>query len=136
MENDETKRVLEIDGSMGEGGGAIIRLGASLSFLYNQPIKIYNIRSNRPKPGLRLQHLLGLTTLTNLTKSDLSQSKIGTQEITFLPSGEFHTKHLEVIISTAASLGLLLQPIQIAALGLKASEEVKLNLMGGGMLNI
>ena len=84
--------MLEVDGSMGEGGGAIIRLGASLSFLYNHPVKIYNIRSNRPKPGLRLQHLLGLRALTNLTKSNLSQSKIGTQEITFKPSGEFHTK--------------------------------------------
>jgi len=124
--------MLEVDGSMGEGGGAIIRLGASLSFLYNHPVKIYNIRSNRPKPGLRLQHLLGLRALTNLTKSNLSQSKIGTQEITFIPSGEFHNKQLELNIDTAASLGLLLQPIQIAALGLKASEKIKLNLMGGG----
>ena len=124
--------MLEIDGSMGEGGGAIIRLGASLSFLYNQPIRIYNIRSNRPKPGLRLQHLLGLKTLTDLTKSDLSQSKIGSKEIIFIPSVDFYNKYLEVNINTAASLGLLLQPIQIAALGLKYSENIKLNLYGGG----
>ena len=132
MENKQTKKVLNIDGSMGEGGGSIIRLGAGLSFLYNQPIKIYNIRSNRPKPGLRLQHLLGLKTLTKLTNSNLSQSQIGTQMISFKPSGGFYNKHLEVDINTAASLGLLLQPIQIAALGLKSTEKISLNLFGGG----
>jgi RNA 3'-terminal phosphate cyclase (ATP) len=132
MEHNQTKEILNIDGSMGEGGGSIIRLGASLSFLYNQPIKIYNIRSNRPKPGLRLQHLLGLKTLTKLTNSNLSQSQIGTQMISFIPSREFYKKHLEVNINTAASLGLLLQPIQIAALGLKPSEKINLNLLGGG----
>ena len=132
MEHKETKRILNIDGSMGEGGGSIIRLGASFSFLYNRPIKMYNIRSNRPKPGLRLQHLLGLKTLTELTKSKLSQSKIGSQEITFIPSEGFYNKQLDVNINTAASLGLLLQPIQIATLGLKSSEKINLNLIGGG----
>ena len=54
---------LEIDGSLGEGGGAILRLSAAYSVLFKIPITIKNIRANRPKPGLRLQHLLGLKTL-------------------------------------------------------------------------
>ena len=128
----EKTNFLKIDGSMGEGGGAIIRLGAGYSCLYNQPIKISNIRSNRPKPGLRLQHLLGLKTLTDLTHSSLSESQVGTEELTFIPSGMINDSYLTVNIKTAASLGLLLQPIQIAALGLKASNKISLDLNGGG----
>ena len=129
MEKDD---LLKIDGSMGEGGGAIIRLGASYSCLYNRPIKISNIRSNRPKPGLRLQHLLGLKTLTDLTQSNLSETHVGTEEVTFIPSGMINDKFVSVNIKTAASLGLLLQPIQIAALGLKESNKISIDLNGGG----
>lgn len=128
----EKNNLLKIDGSMGEGGGAIIRLGASYSCLYNQPIKILNIRSNRPKPGLRLQHLLGLKSLTDLTQSYLSETQVGTEELTFIPSGMINDKSLTINIKTAASLGLLLQPIQIAALGLKRSNKISLGLNGGG----
>ena len=64
---------LVIDGGYGEGGGSILRLSAGFSLLFNQPIKIRNIRANRPKPGLRLQHLLGLKTLAELTNSQLSE---------------------------------------------------------------
>ena len=56
------RNLLVIDGSFGEGGGAILRLGAAYSILFKRPIRIKNIRANRPKPGLRLQHLLGLKT--------------------------------------------------------------------------
>ena len=58
--------ILEIDGSFGEGGGAILRIAAGFSYLFNQPIQIKNIRANRPKPGLRMQHLMGLKALTEL----------------------------------------------------------------------
>ncbi|MGA2106276.1 MAG: RNA 3'-terminal phosphate cyclase, partial [Syntrophorhabdales bacterium] len=49
--------MVEIDGSLGEGGGQIIRTSLSLSALTNTPFLIANIRSRRPKPGLRAQHL-------------------------------------------------------------------------------
>ncbi len=125
------KDLLEIDGSFGEGGGAILRLGAGFSVLCNQPIRIKNIRANRPKPGLRLQHLLGLQTLANLTNSTLSQCKVGTKEITFVPNDEVNNK-IHVNINTAASIGLLLQPIQIACLGFHNSGDIEITLNGGG----
>ena len=49
--------LLEIDGSILEGGGQIIRISISLSFLLNIPIKINNIRAKRDNPGLQKQHL-------------------------------------------------------------------------------
>ena len=37
--------VIEIDGSIGEGGGQIIRSAISLASIFNKPIRITNIRA-------------------------------------------------------------------------------------------
>ncbi|MFX1356904.1 MAG: RNA 3'-terminal phosphate cyclase [Promethearchaeota archaeon] len=128
-------RYLNIDGSFGEGGGAIIRISAAFSVLYNQPIKITNIRANRPKPGLRLQHLLGLKTLADLTGSKLSspeeEMQIGTKILEFEPNSKFKER-INVNINTSASIGLLLQPIQIVCLGFVDPEKIEIKLNGGG----
>lgn len=127
------KKILEIDGSFGEGGGAILRLSAGLSYLFNQPIKISKIRANRPKSGLRTQHLLGLKTISELTNSILSDCKVGTEELTFIPNPKREVNpYIHVNISTAANIGLLLQPIQIASLGIKGIEKIEISLSGGG----
>ncbi|MFX1320259.1 MAG: RNA 3'-terminal phosphate cyclase [Promethearchaeota archaeon] len=122
---------LEINGAMGEGGGAILRLGAGFSILFNQPIRIKNIRANRPKPGLRTQHMLGLKTLSELTSSTLSECHVGTKKVTLIPNKKIKDK-IQVNINTAASLGLLLQPIQISCLALNKPEKIELILNGGG----
>ncbi len=126
--------LLEIDGSFGEGGGAILRLSAGYSVLFNQPIRVYNIRANRSTPGLRLQHLLGLETLARLTNGTLSKCEVGTQEISFIPSTNRLRKYIDVDIRTAASVGLLLQPLQIACLGSSGLETVEITLKGGGTI--
>ncbi|GAH05158.1 unnamed protein product, partial [marine sediment metagenome] len=109
------KNYLEIDGSQGEGGGAILRLSAAYSILFKTPIVIKNIRANRPKPGLRLQHLLGLKTLSDISNSTLSACYIGTRELSLIPHSTNEAKSaLSLNINTAASIGLLLQPVQIA----------------------
>ena len=127
------KNYLEIDGSQGEGGGAILRLSAAYSILFKKPIVIKNIRANRPKPGLRLQHLLGLKTLSDISNSTLSSCHIGTRELSLIP----HTTNeansaLSLNINTAASIGLLLQPVQIASLGFKKPRKIEIILRGGG----
>ncbi len=125
--------VLKIDGSFGEGGGAILRLSAAYSILFKRPIRIKNIRANRPKPGLRLQHLLGLKALTELSSSSLSSCGIGSEAISITPNTTNEVKNIiHINISTAASIGLLLQPIQIASLGFKKFEKIEIFLKGGG----
>lgn len=127
----ETKDYLLIDGSMGEGGGAVLRLSTAFSVIYNLPIKIVNIRANRPKPGLRLQHIIGLRILTRLTGSVLSEVQVGTRELMFTPKRDL-SERLDENVKTAASIGLILQPIQIASLALNEIEQIKLVLNGGG----
>ena len=123
---------LEIDGSLGEGGGAILRLSAAYSILFNKPIAIKNIRANRPNPGLRLQHLLGLKILSNLSNSTLSSCEIGTRELSLIPNVKTEVKNIiSLNINTAASIGLLLQPIQIASLGFKKLKKIEIKLRGG-----
>jgi RNA 3'-terminal phosphate cyclase (ATP)/RNA 3'-terminal phosphate cyclase (GTP) len=125
------ENAIEIDGAIGEGGGAILRLSAAYSILYNTPIYIKNIRANRPKPGLRVQHLLGLRLLAKLTGSNLSKCEVGSTEIRFHPEKKVKIREITIDIPTAASIGLLLQPIQIACLGLKSHEKILLKINGG-----
>lgn len=125
--------LIEIDGSFGEGGGAILRLCAAYSILFKRPIRIKNIRANRPKPGLRLQHLLGLKTLSEISNSSLSPCEVGSKEISITPGSTNDVKsNLELNVGTAASIGLLLQPVQIASLGFKKPNKIEIYIRGGG----
>ena len=55
---DRTLRtMLHIDGSMGEGGGQILRSSLGLSMVSGKPFRIGKMRENRDKPGLMRQHL-------------------------------------------------------------------------------
>ena len=49
--------MIEIDGSVGEGGGQILRTSLALSMCTGQPFTLARIRARRPKPGLMRQHL-------------------------------------------------------------------------------
>ena len=52
--------MIEIDGSIGEGGGQILRTSVALSALTLKPIIVKNIRAKRDKPGLRNQHVTAI----------------------------------------------------------------------------
>jgi len=77
---------------------------------------------------------LGLKTLAKITNSKLSDCDVGTKEIIFRPNNNDIKLNIDIKISTAASIGLLLQPIQIACLGFNHSNNLVLNLNGGGTI--
>jgi len=52
--------MIEIDGSIGEGGGQILRTSISLSAVTGQAMRITNIRAGRPNPGLSPQHVTSI----------------------------------------------------------------------------
>lgn len=122
---------LVIDGSILEGGGSILRLSSGFSVLKQIPIIVKNIRANRPKPGLRLQHLRGLQILEKLTGGHLSKSTVGTTEIDFSPGDKFND-NLIINVETAGNVALLLQPVQIACMRLGSGKKIDIEIKGGG----
>ena len=80
---------LVIDGALGEGGGSILRLSIGLACALKKTIEIKNIRANRKKPGLRLQHLVGVETLTTITGGAVNDLKIGSTNVRFSPGDKW-----------------------------------------------
>jgi RNA 3'-phosphate cyclase len=122
--------MLEIDGSIGEGGGSILRVGAGIAVLTQTPIHVFNIRKNRDKPGLRTQHMVGLQAAAELSGGFLAGAKVGSTEVTFKP-GVITKDHVELSIATAGSVGLVLQSLQIASLQ-APSRVISVRINGGG----
>ena len=121
-----------IDGSFGEGGGSILRISAGLACVLNNPIQITNIRKNRNKPGLRLQHLVGLQALASLTGGKTNSIKVGSTDIKLSP-GNIWNNSIDVSISTAGNIGLLAQTLQNALfLSPPPNREYKIHVHGGG----
>ncbi len=102
--------MIEIDGSMGEGGGQILRSALAFSALLGVPVRIYNIRANRRPPGLKPNHLTTVKAIAEITNAKVEGLKLGSREIKFYPrtirSGKFFFD-----IGTAGSIPLVLQAI-------------------------
>jgi len=120
--------MVEIDGSYYSGGGQIIRTATALSVLTNTPVKIFNIRAKRDNPGLREQHLQAVKALAALSNAETVGLSIGATELLFIPSQLPARKVLNIQVSTAGSVGLILQALLIAAVKM---ETLEVNINGG-----
>lgn len=108
--------MLDIDGSVLEGGGQVLRIAVALSAILRKPVKIRNIRGKRSKPGLKQQHMCGLKLVQQLVDdgAKLSGCHLGSSEIIFDPcprrSGQENCQQsFEMDITTAGSTTLLAQ---------------------------
>lgn len=122
------EKLIGIDGSIMEGGGQILRTSSALSILTQKPVRIYNIRSGRPQPGLRTQHLRGLEAISDLSGGRIEGAKLGSKDIFFYP-GKITETELDIHIETAGSIGLVLQSLLLASLHNK--KKLVINITGG-----
>lgn len=99
---------VEIDGSVMEGGGQILRLSAALSCITGSPIKITKIRAGRSQPGLKPQHLSGLQLVSGLCGGSLQGATLGSTDISLTP-GKIQQGDYTADTHTAGSVCLLLQ---------------------------
>jgi len=107
--------MIKIDGSYGEGGGQILRTAIALSCVTQKPVEVYNIRANRPKPGLAMQHLKGIEAAKMITNAEVEGLKLGSTRVVFKPrslkGGSF-----KIDIGTAGSVTLILQTVLLPSL--------------------
>ncbi|MEM1873713.1 MAG: RNA 3'-terminal phosphate cyclase [Acidilobaceae archaeon] len=103
-------RIVEIDGSMGEGGGQILRTALAISAVTKTPVRIYNIRAKRDNPGLRPQHLTAVKAIARLCNARVEGDRVGSTVIEFYP-GEVRGGDFDFDIGTAGSVSLVLQAL-------------------------
>jgi RNA 3'-phosphate cyclase len=118
--------MLKLDGSFGEGGGAILRQALALSTYTGKPFEMDNIRKGRPTPGLKAQHLNSIAALQQISTCNFTDCELGSEKIRFFP-GEIKGKSAKIDIGTAGSITLLLQSFLLPSLlsGKKISFELK-----------
>lgn len=117
-----------VDGSQAQGGGQSLRVALFLSTLLQRPLEFINIRYDRPKPGLRPQHLHGLRTVGRITQAELEGDQESSTAIRFSPDtprpGQYTSDP-----GTAGSITLTLQTL--LPLALVTPGRLELTLRGG-----
>lgn len=121
--------MIEVDGSKKGGSGTILRLAIALSAITRQPLHIYNIRQNRPQPGLKPQHLEAVLTAAKLCDAELEGAKIDSRELLFKPK-EIKGGTINAEIGTAGSIPMLL--MTILPICAYAQNTVNLRVSKGG----
>ncbi|MCX7707141.1 MAG: RNA 3'-terminal phosphate cyclase [Anaerolineae bacterium] len=102
--------MIHIDGSLGEGGGQVLRSSLTLSILTGQPVHLTNIRARRPKPGLQAQHLAAVNTAAVICGAEVTGAAIGSGELIFVP-GPVQPGRYRADIGTAGATSLVLQTV-------------------------
>ena len=115
--------MIEINGSQKSGSGTIVRDAVSLATLTGQELHLINIRARRDKPGLRLQHLNGIETCSQICQGKLEGAKVGAMEIRFKPGERIDRGNFNFDIGTAGSatmLASILLPVAFFIKGVSA----------------
>lgn len=102
--------MVTLDGSIGEGGGQILRTALGLSLVTGTPFRIERIRAGRGKPGLLRQHLTAVQAATAVGSAAVEGDELSSQSLTFTPSA-VKPGDYKFAVGTAGSTTLVLQTI-------------------------
>lgn len=120
--------MIDIDGSIGEGGGQILRTCLSLSLITTTAFHISNIRAGRKKPGLSAQHLKAVEAATRIGKASVEGAHLRSTSLIFSPR-KINPGNFKIEIGTAGSTCLVLQSICIPLC--LADANSKITVTGG-----
>ena len=120
---------VEIDGSMGEGGGQILRTSVSLACILGKRLRIYNIRAGRKEPGLRPQHLNAVTSAAEISNAALKGAHIGSTEIEISPAETPKRVLKKIDVGTAGSVSLIAQTL--IPIAIFRGIDLEVEIVGG-----
>lgn len=109
-----SNNIIRIDGSLGEGGGQILRTSLALSCVLGVPLEIVNIRKARQKPGLQPQHLTAVNAAAAVCRATVEGAHLSSTAIRFSPgavSGGDYFFDVSEKKGSAGSAPLVLQTI-------------------------
>ncbi len=121
--------LIELDGSMGEGGGQILRTSLALSLLTSRPFHLRNVRAGRDKPGLQPQHLMSVRAAATVGQAQTRGASRGSTDLVFEP-GPVTAGTYRFDIGTAGAIGLVLHTIYLP-LALAGKTPSEITLIGG-----
>jgi len=121
--------MIEIDGSMHSGSGTLLRYAVALATLRRQPLHISRIRSKRPKPGLRPQHLSVARACAELSGGTLEGAEAGSQEMLFRPGPSLKGGNFQFDIGTAGSATMA--ALSLIPPALSAEGPCRFTIIGG-----
>lgn len=122
--NDE----IVLDGSLGEGGGQILRSSLALSMATGKPFRIHRIRAGRKKPGLARQHLTCVKAAARVCSAQVQGAELGSQALTFRP-GPMVPGRYAFSVGNSGSSTLVFQTVMPALI--TAGHPFELTLEGG-----
>ena len=120
--------MMEIDGSVGEGGGQILRTSLALSMCTGRPFTLTRIRARRAKPGLMRQHLTCVQAAVAVSGASVQGDELGSGTLAFNP-GAVRAGDYAFSVGTAGSCTLVLQTVWPALM--LADAPSRLTLSGG-----
>ena len=119
-----SQNLVEIDGSVGEGGGQIVRSSLALAICTGKPCRLRKIRARRKRPGLLRQHFTALKAAAAVSQGKFD-GELGSDEVAFSP-GSATSGNYRFSIGTAGSTTLVLQTVLPALLTANGPSELVL----------
>ena len=119
-------KMIELDGSRGEGGGQILRSALSLAMVTGLAFRIERIRAGRPKPGLLRQHLAAVQASAAICGAQVRGDALGSTTLQFMP-GPLRGGDYDFAIGSAGSCTLVLQTVLPALLRAEVASTLKLS---------
>jgi len=81
-----TRSLIVLDGSHGEGGGALVRTALAMSALTQQPVRIDQVRNGTNHPGIDAEDLVLIKALAKSCAAETVGAEPGSNTVSFLPT--------------------------------------------------
>ena len=100
-------RMIDIDGSLYSGSGAIVRQAAAYAALTGRPVRVRNARARRRHPGLRPVDMRAIQAIRDLVGGGIDGAEVGSRSFEFRPGDTEPAGRYTWDIGTAGSATML-----------------------------